>query len=148
RSARRDGGRGRDGRHGCDGSRGLQPAPRLRRWRHPGRDAAVLIGSRIRYDPALTAPRAGEGSAMFQSHELLPGRVMGRPMHLWRYGHFGKPLLVFPTAAGFAHEWAAHDMVAALAELLDGGRLKLYCTESNVAEAWTRREQPAEQRIR
>jgi esterase/lipase superfamily enzyme len=85
---------------------------------------------------------------MFQSHERVPSRAMGRPMHLWRYGHFGKPLLVFPTAAGFAHEWAAHDMVAALADLLEAGKLKLYCTESNVGEAWTRQEQPPDWRIR
>jgi esterase/lipase superfamily enzyme len=85
---------------------------------------------------------------MFQAHERIPSRAMGRPMHLWRYGHFGPPLLVFPTAAGFAHEWSAHGMLEALGELLAAGRLKLYCTESNVAEAWTRKEHPPEQRIR
>jgi esterase/lipase superfamily enzyme len=31
-------------------------------------------------------------------------------------------------------------MVETLAPLIRGGKLKLYCTESNVAEAWTRRE--------
>jgi len=65
---------------------------------------------------------------------------MGRGMHLWRFGDFGAPLLVFPSASGMAHEWEAHGMVEALAGLIDGGKLKLYCTESNVAEAWTRRE--------
>jgi esterase/lipase superfamily enzyme len=85
---------------------------------------------------------------MIQSHERVPSRVMGRPMHLWRYGHFGKPLLVFPTAAGFAHEWAAHEMTDVLSDLIEGGRLKLYCTESNVAEAWTRKEQAPDWRIR
>jgi esterase/lipase superfamily enzyme len=85
---------------------------------------------------------------MFQAHERIPSRIMGRPMHLWRYGHFGPPLLVFPTAAGFAHEWSAHGVVEALGDLLAGGRLKLYCTESNVAEAWTRKENPPEHRIR
>jgi esterase/lipase superfamily enzyme len=84
---------------------------------------------------------------MLQAHERIPSRIMGRPMHLWRYGHFGRPLLVFPTAAGFAHEWSAHGMVEALGDLLGGGHLKLYCTESNVAEAWTRRENPPGHRI-
>ena len=86
--------------------------------------------------------------AMLQAHERIPSRALGRPVHLWRYGHFGPPLLVFPSAAGFAHEWSAHGMVEALAPLLEGGKLKLYCTESNVAEAWTRKEQPPEHRIR
>ncbi len=61
-------------------------------------------------------------------------------MHLWCYGHWGMPLLVFPTAAGMAHEWEVQGMVEALAPLIDSGQLKLYCIESNVAEAWTRRE--------
>ena len=84
---------------------------------------------------------------MLSRHEILPSQAMGRPMHLWSYGHWGEPLLVFPTAAGFAHEWEAQGMVAALADLIDAGRLKLYCTETNVAEAWTRQEAPADWRI-
>jgi esterase/lipase superfamily enzyme len=74
------------------------------------------------------------------THELIPSRVMGRRVHLWRYGHFGAPLLVFPSASGMAHEWDAHGMLDALQDQIAGGKIKLYCTESNVAEAWTRRE--------
>ncbi|HKQ63027.1 MAG TPA: alpha/beta hydrolase-fold protein [Candidatus Polarisedimenticolaceae bacterium] len=77
---------------------------------------------------------------MFRALDQVPSQAMGRRMYLWRYGHFGAPLLVFPTAAGFAHEWEAQGMVEALAPLIDAGKLKLYCTESNVAEAWTRHE--------
>jgi esterase/lipase superfamily enzyme len=84
---------------------------------------------------------------MFKRHELIPSEAMGRPMHLWRYGHWGAPVLVFPTAAGFAHEWEVQGMVDAIADLLEGGKLKLYCTESNVAEAWTRREEDPAWRI-
>ena len=65
---------------------------------------------------------------------------MDRPIHLWSYGHWGEPLLVFPSAAGMAHEWEAQGMVEALAEPIAQGHLKLYCTESNAAEAWTRKE--------
>jgi len=77
---------------------------------------------------------------MFRKHELIPSQVMGRRVHLWRFGHFGPPLLVFPSASGMAHEWDAHGMIDALSDHLDGGRLKIYCSESNVAEAWTRKE--------
>ncbi len=77
---------------------------------------------------------------MFRKHEMLPSEAMGRPMHLWRFGHFGVPLLVFPSASGMAHEWDAHGMVEGLADYLEAGKLKLYCSESNVAEAWTRKE--------
>jgi len=62
---------------------------------------------------------------------------LGRHVHVWSYGEVGTPVIVFPTASGMAHEWDHHDMVHALGPLLAAGRIKLYCTESNVAEAWT-----------
>jgi len=77
---------------------------------------------------------------MLERHEMIPSQVMGRRMHMWRFGHYGAPLLAFPSASGMAHEWQVHGMVDALSDLIEAGKLKLYCTESNVAEAWTDRE--------
>lgn len=77
---------------------------------------------------------------MHRHHEMIPSRALERHVHLWRYGHWGPPLLVFPTASGMAHEWEAQGVIGGIADLIDGGRVKLYCVESNVAEAWTRRE--------
>jgi esterase/lipase superfamily enzyme len=76
---------------------------------------------------------------MFQQLERMQSHAMGRTMHLWRFGHYGPPLLVFPSASGMAHEWLAQGMIDALTELIECGKIKLYCTESNVAEAWTDR---------
>ena len=76
---------------------------------------------------------------MIGKHELIPSVAMQRHMHLWRFGHFGAPVIVFPSASGMAHEWEAHGMVDALADLIEAGKIKLYCTESNVSEAWTRK---------
>jgi len=84
---------------------------------------------------------------MRREHDVIPSREMGRGVHLWRFGHFGAPLLVFPSASGMAHEWDANGMVAALGDFIEQGRLKLYCTESNVAEAWTRRDSDPAWRI-
>ena len=77
----------------------------------------------------------------------LPSQAMGRPVHLWAYGHFGLPVIVFPSAAGFAHEWQAQGMIETLKPLLAAGKIKLYCPESNVAEAWTRHDKPLEVRM-
>ena len=44
-------------------------------------------------------------------HELIPSRAMGRRMHVWCYGHYGAPVLAFPSASGMAHEWDANGMV-------------------------------------
>jgi len=77
---------------------------------------------------------------MRRFHALLDSPALGRAIHVWVYGHWGQPVVVFPSAAGFAHEWEAQGMIAALEPLLAGGRIKLYCPETNVAEAWTRRD--------
>jgi esterase/lipase superfamily enzyme len=73
-------------------------------------------------------------------HDVIDSRSLGGPMHLFRYGHWGPPLLVFPSAAGLANEWELGGVIEELSDLIDGGKLKVYTTQSNVAEAWTRRE--------
>ena len=73
---------------------------------------------------------------MTARHLMLPSPAMGRRVHLWCYGETGRPLLVFPSAAGIAHEWQHGGMVDALAPLLAAGQLKIYCPESNVSETW------------
>lgn len=80
--------------------------------------------------------------------ERIHSPQLERGISLWTYGHFGPPLLVFPTAAGMAHEWEAQGMLDVLAPWIERGRLKLYCTESNVAEAWTQRDSDPAWRIR
>ncbi len=85
---------------------------------------------------------------MKRRHERIPSRAMGRPIHVWCYGHWGPALVVFPTAAGMAHEWEVQGMIATLADFINAGQLKVYCTESNVAEAWTRQQNPPDWRIK
>ncbi len=85
---------------------------------------------------------------MKRRHEMIESPAMGRRMHVWAFGHWGAPLLVFPSAAGFAHEWDRQGMVEVLAPLINGGKLKLYCPESNVSQSWTDRETDPRLRIR
>jgi esterase/lipase superfamily enzyme len=85
---------------------------------------------------------------MKRSHEMIESAAMGRRVHVWCYGHWGAPVAVFPTAAGFAHEWERQGMLEVLAPLLHGGKIKLYCPESNVSEAWTHKEADPRWRIR
>ena len=64
------------------------------------------------------------------------------------FGHWGRPLLVFPAQEGRRYEWEERGMVDALAGLLDAGRLKLYCIPSFDRESWTRGDLPLEERAR
>lgn len=85
---------------------------------------------------AETAPPAAAPDLLRAHLQRLPGGPLGRPVHLWSYGHFGRPIVAFPTAGGYAHEWQQNGMIEALRPLIEAGHIKLYCPETNVAEAW------------
>lgn len=47
-----------------------------------------------------------------------------------RWGHYGKPVVVFPTAGGDAEEIERMGLVDSVASLLEAGRVKLYSCDS------------------
>lgn len=55
---------------------------------------------------------------------------IGQQITLARWGDFGRPVLVFPTAGGDAEEIEREGLVDACGELLAGGRIKLYSCDS------------------
>src|ERR1700754_3209281 len=64
------------------------------------------------------------------------------------YGHYGRPVLVFPSEGGHASEFAGHGMVEAVRPLIDEGRVKLYCAGSFDAGTWSARHLSLEDRAR
>ncbi len=52
-----------------------------------------------------------------------------------RWGHFGVPVLVFPTAGGDAEEIERNHLVQACGELVESGRVKLYSCDSVAGRA-------------
>src|SRR2546428_4730076 len=47
-----------------------------------------------------------------------------------RWGHFGKPVIVFPTACGDAEEIERMWLVDAVGDFLESGRVKIYSCDS------------------
>lgn len=62
------------------------------------------------------------------------------------YGHWGRPVLAFPSEQGPAWQYEERGMVAELGELLDAGRIKLYCVSSFDSESWHAKHLPMEER--
>jgi esterase/lipase superfamily enzyme len=60
---------------------------------------------------------------------------MQQPIGLTRWGHYGTPVLVFPTAGGDAGEIERNHLVSACGGLLDAGRVKLYSCDSVAGQA-------------
>lgn len=67
---------------------------------------------------------------------------LGRDVTLARWGHWGRPVLVFPTAGGDAWEVERMHLLAALAPLIEAGRIKVYSTDSAAGQAWVSRGDP------
>jgi esterase/lipase superfamily enzyme len=63
-----------------------------------------------------------------------------------RYGHWGRPVLVFPSEQGRAFDYENNGMVDAVGDLIDAGRAKLYCVDSFDAQTWSRGDLPLEER--
>lgn len=59
-----------------------------------------------------------------------------------RWGTFGTPVLVFPTAGGDAEEIERFGLVDALGGLIGDGRIKLYSVDSISGRSWLRKEDP------
>lgn len=64
------------------------------------------------------------------------------------HGHWGRPVLVFPSEGGGAWDYQNHGMVDAVRWLLDAGRAKLYCVDSADARTWSDHTVPIEERAR
>jgi esterase/lipase superfamily enzyme len=65
-------------------------------------------------------------------------------VQLVRWGHFGTPVLLFPTAGGDAEEIERFHLIGALQPLLDAGRIKVYSTDSVAGRAWFSGQHSAE----
>ena len=65
-----------------------------------------------------------------------------------RYGHWGRPVLVFPSEQGRATDFEGNGMLDAVAGLVEAGRVKFYCVDSYDASSWSNRDIPLEERAR
>jgi esterase/lipase superfamily enzyme len=68
--------------------------------------------------------------------------------HVVAYGHWGRPLLAFPSDQGLAADWESYGMVDAIGGLLEAGRVKLYCVTSYDSASWRDESLSLEERAR
>lgn len=70
-----------------------------------------------------------------QAEHWYSSRV-GEEVHLYRWGHLGTPVLLFPTAGGDGEEIERFKMIDVLEPLLSAGRIKVYSTDSIAGRVW------------
>lgn len=76
----------------------------------------------------------------------IRGEGLDRPGTVIRYGHFGRPVIAFPSEAGRAWDYENNGMVDAVRTLIDAGRIKLYAVDSFDHMSWANYSLPTEER--
>jgi esterase/lipase superfamily enzyme len=71
---------------------------------------------------------------------------MHQPISVVRWGHYGVPVLVFPTAGGDAEEVERHQLVGHLWPFVEAGRIKIYSCDSTAGQAMTAHDGSVEHR--
>ena len=64
-----------------------------------------------------------------------------------RWGHFGQPVLIFPTAGGDAEEIERMHVIRVLMPLIEAGRIKVYSCDSVAGRVWFHQEGSTQHRM-
>jgi esterase/lipase superfamily enzyme len=79
-------------------------------------------------------------------HTSLFSPAIGSDGRVITYGHWGRPLLAFPSQEGPAWQYEERGMVDAVAGLIEAGRVKVYAVDSFDSGSWYRQDVPLEER--
>ncbi len=84
---------------------------------------------------------------MRRDHVVLHSAAIGEA-NLIAYGHYGPPVLVFPSDNGRAWDFENNGLLGSVRGLVEDGRVKLYCIDSFEGGSWRRQDLPLEMRAR
>ncbi|NJN81461.1 MAG: esterase family protein [Caldilineaceae bacterium] len=77
---------------------------------------------------------------MLRRYETLYSPAVGRHMQMLAFGHFGAPVIAFPSGGGQFYDFEDNGMIGAVADLIEAGKIKIYCPEGLDNESWLNRE--------
>lgn len=81
-------------------------------------------------------------------HHLDAATLGGGTREVVVHGHWGRPVIWFPSEMGSAHEFDRNGMLDALRGPIDEGRIKVYCVSSYDHESWSAAWKPMADRAR
>jgi esterase/lipase superfamily enzyme len=77
---------------------------------------------------------------MQRRYDTINSLAVGRPMQILSFGHYGAPIIAFPSGGGQFYDFENNDMIAALAPMIEAGKIKVYCPEGLDQESWLNQE--------
>jgi esterase/lipase superfamily enzyme len=84
---------------------------------------------------------------MRREHVVLHSLAVG-DSDLVAYGHYGRPVLAFPSDAGRAFDYEDRGLIGAVSGLVEDGRVKIYCIDSYDRASWRNDSLPLEERAK
>lgn len=84
---------------------------------------------------------------MKEDYRKWYSRHLGRDIEMLVYGHWGYPILIFPTTRGRYYEAKDQKFVEAARRHVEAGRVKLYCIDGIDNDSWFARHLPPGTRI-
>jgi esterase/lipase superfamily enzyme len=73
---------------------------------------------------------------MHTTHQVWYSPRIGHDMGVAVFGHWGPPLLAFPTSHGDEWELQRHGLIDTIGDFIDAGRVKVFCVGSNNTESF------------
>lgn len=84
--------------------------------------------------------------AMDKSRSTWYSSRLRQEVSFARWGSYGRPVLLFPTAGGDCEECERMLMIRALSPLIDAGRIKVYSPDSTAGKNWIRDDRSPQQK--
>jgi len=81
-------------------------------------------------------------------HLLDAHQLGGGTAEVVVHGHYGRPVLWFPSEAGSPHDFVANGMLEAVRGAVDEGRIKVFCAPSYDVQSWSASWKPLPDRAR
>jgi esterase/lipase superfamily enzyme len=64
---------------------------------------------------------------------------LGRHMNIVVHGHWGPPMMLFPTSGGDEGEYERQSLIGAIGDLIEAGRVKTFCVNLNHGDGFANR---------
>lgn len=82
---------------------------------------------------------------MKEEHKKWHSPTLGKDFDMLVYGHYGTPVIVFPSTMGRYFESKDFKLIDSVAHLINEGKVKIYCPDSVDALSWyNKRVHPGE----
>ncbi|MEZ4632178.1 MAG: alpha/beta hydrolase-fold protein [Deinococcales bacterium] len=77
---------------------------------------------------------------MQRHYHKIYSPALGKDMEMLVFGHYGKPMIAFPSGGGRYFDFESNGMVESVAHLMEEGKLKLYCIDGIDHESWLKND--------